>query len=87
MQALFVELPPFQRYRSDYLTDEEYRELQLQLLANPEAGDLIKGNRRSEESPLRRQEAQQGKAEWASDPLLPLGRWRSILDVYDLRQK
>ncbi|SAL10056.1 Toxin HigB-2 [Caballeronia arvi] len=43
MQALFVELPPFQRYRSDYLTDEEYRELQLQLLANPEAGDLIKG--------------------------------------------
>ncbi|SAL49229.1 Toxin HigB-2 [Caballeronia cordobensis] len=43
MQAIFVELPPFQRHRSDYLTDDEYRELQLLLLANAEAGDLIKG--------------------------------------------
>jgi hypothetical protein len=43
MKALFVELPPFQRFRSDYLSDEEYRALQVHLLGNPEAGDLIKG--------------------------------------------
>jgi hypothetical protein len=43
MKALFVELPLFQRYRADYLSDEEYRLLQLQLLDRPESGDLIKG--------------------------------------------
>jgi hypothetical protein len=43
MKAIFVELPPFQRFRSDYLSDDEYRALQLHLLGNPESGDLIKG--------------------------------------------
>ena len=40
----FVELPPFQRWRQDYLTDEDYRALQNLLLGNPEAGDLIQGS-------------------------------------------
>jgi hypothetical protein len=43
MRAIFVELPAFQRYRSDYLEDDEYRMLQWQLLGSPEAGDIIKG--------------------------------------------
>jgi hypothetical protein len=43
MQLTFVELPPFQRVRADYLSDEAYRELQLTLLENPEMGDLIEG--------------------------------------------
>jgi hypothetical protein len=43
MQASFVELPPFQRVRQDYLTDDAYRQLQQELLAQPEAGDVIKG--------------------------------------------
>lgn len=43
MQATFVELPPFQRVRADYLTDEAFRSLQVMLLRNPEAGDLIPG--------------------------------------------
>lgn len=43
MQATFVELPPFQRVRSDYLTDERYRLLQLELLQFPEMGDVIEG--------------------------------------------
>jgi hypothetical protein len=43
MQQSFVELPPFQRVRADYLTDEAYRQLQLELLANPQAGDVIEG--------------------------------------------
>lgn len=43
MKATFVELPPFERYRKDYLDDSAFRELQLLLLNTPEAGDLIKG--------------------------------------------
>ncbi len=40
----FVELPPFSRWRQDYLSDEDYRALQNLLLVNPEAGDLIQGS-------------------------------------------
>ncbi len=43
MKASFVELPPFERYRADYLSDEGYRALQLELLADPEKGDVIEG--------------------------------------------
>ncbi|OLF53261.1 toxin [Pseudomonas chlororaphis] len=43
MDALFIELPPFQRYRQSYLDDELFRCLQFELLKNPEAGDLIEG--------------------------------------------
>lgn len=39
----FVELPPFERFRKDYLDDDEYRQLQNLLLQNPEAGDVIRG--------------------------------------------
>lgn len=43
MDAVFVELPAFQRHREVYLDDEGYRALQLALLANPEAGPVIPG--------------------------------------------
>ena len=43
MKALFVELPAFIRYRSEYLTDEAFRGLQNALLKDPEAGDVITG--------------------------------------------
>lgn len=43
MRALFKELPVFERVRSAYLDDEQYRHLQQTLLANPEAGDVIEG--------------------------------------------
>lgn len=43
MKAIFKELPPFERCRKDYLDDESYRGLQLILMENPEAGDVIKG--------------------------------------------
>ena len=43
MKALFVELPAFERNRSDYLTDEAYRGLQNEMLKDPEAGDVITG--------------------------------------------
>lgn len=43
MKALFKELPPFERIRADYLTDEAYQRLQQALLQTPEAGDVIEG--------------------------------------------
>ena len=39
----FFETPPFTRHVSDYLTDDEYRELQTKLAKNPELGDVIPG--------------------------------------------
>ena len=43
MKALFVELPPFERKRATYLADDSFREFQITLLANPDAGDVIQG--------------------------------------------
>jgi hypothetical protein len=43
MKALFVELPPFTRFRADYLDDDSFRALQKTLMENPKAGDVIEG--------------------------------------------
>lgn len=41
MKAVFVELPAFERHRAEYLGDEGFRSLQLTLMQNPSAGDVI----------------------------------------------
>ena len=41
MRGIFVESSLFEKYRSDYLSDEEYRELQNELLSNSKKGDVI----------------------------------------------
>ena len=41
MDATFIELASFQRYRAEYLTDDQFRQFQNMLLMNPEKGDLI----------------------------------------------
>jgi len=43
VKAVFVELPPFERYRVDYLDDDAFLGLQRLLMLNPEAGALIPG--------------------------------------------
>jgi hypothetical protein len=43
MKALFVELPAFERLRSQYLDDRAFAALQELLMASPEAGDLTPG--------------------------------------------
>jgi hypothetical protein len=43
MKATFVEMTTFSNYRADYLSDESFRDLQLELLANPRKGDTISG--------------------------------------------
>lgn len=42
---VFVELPIFVRCASALFSDDDIRELQLTLLKNPAAGDLIPGSR------------------------------------------
>ena len=42
MKAVFVELPAFERHRSEYLDDEALAELQRVMMRNPTAGDIIK---------------------------------------------
>ena len=41
MKAVFVELPPFERHRSEYFDDDSFTTLQRLLMLNPEAGDVI----------------------------------------------
>ena len=43
MKATFVELPAFERYRSNYLDDDAFLALQNLLMKHPEAGDAIQG--------------------------------------------
>jgi hypothetical protein len=43
VKAVFVELPPFARYRVEYLDEDAFVELQRLLMLNPEAGALISG--------------------------------------------
>jgi hypothetical protein len=40
----FVETRLFTRLVSEYLSDDEYRELQKALIANPEAGHVVPGS-------------------------------------------
>ena len=42
---VFVELPIFVRCAQELFSDDELRELQVTLLENPAAGDLIRGGR------------------------------------------
>ena len=39
----FVELPSFERFRENYLTDDEYKDFQRLLMSDPQAGDVITG--------------------------------------------
>lgn len=43
MKAIFIELPPFERHRQNYLNDENFGDLQNVLMENPETGDVIEG--------------------------------------------
>ena len=81
MKALFVELPAFERYRPDYLTDEAFRGLQNAMLKYPEAGDVITGTGGLRK--LRHGDATRGKGKrWTSDHLLLVGTQEAVLAVH-----
>jgi len=63
MRALFVELPPFSRFRRDYLDDDAFRRFQELLLADPFGGDVIQGTgglRKIRFADTRRQKGKRG---------------------------
>lgn len=41
MKTVFFETTSFTATVGDYLTDDEYRQLQTEMQANPEAGDVM----------------------------------------------
>ena len=43
VKAVFVELPPFERHRSEYFDDNSFSMLQQLLMLNPQAGAVIPG--------------------------------------------
>lgn len=43
MKCIFVESKIFEKYRDDYLSDEEFRLFQAELMSNPKQGDVIQG--------------------------------------------
>ena len=43
MNGLFKEMATFSKYLEDCLSDDEYKDLQQELLKNPEAGAVITG--------------------------------------------
>jgi hypothetical protein len=44
MKGIFIESSIFEKHRSDYLSDDEFRVLQNELLANPLTGDVLQGS-------------------------------------------
>jgi hypothetical protein len=43
MEAVFVELPAFERNRPAYLDDDAFAALQREMMKYPQAGDEIRG--------------------------------------------
>ncbi|WP_437613704.1 toxin [Erwinia sp. V71] len=41
MDALFIELPPFEKHRAQYLSDDDFKSFQQMLLADPLCGAVI----------------------------------------------
>lgn len=41
MDAIFIELPPFERHRKVFFTDDDFNNFQMFLLQNPTCGDVI----------------------------------------------
>ncbi len=63
MNATFVELPAFEKYRENYINDDSYKEFQQLLIENPSAGDVIEntgGLRKIRFADKRRQKGKRG---------------------------
>jgi putative transcriptional regulator len=86
MKAVFVELPAFERHRDDYFDDDGFSQLQVALMANPEAGDLIRGNGRPSQGAVRRFSSIEGQARRSARDLLLLDWWPGILAIHLVRQ-
>ncbi|MUH73203.1 type II toxin-antitoxin system RelE/ParE family toxin [Psychrosphaera haliotis] len=43
MKSIFIESSIFEKWRNDYLSEEDFRLFQAELMSNPKAGDVIQG--------------------------------------------
>lgn len=87
MNAVFIELPPFEHHRAEYIDDDGFVRLQRLLMLNPEAGALIPGSgglRKLRFADDRRGERQARR--FASDLLLVEYRL-AVLAIHNLRQR
>ena len=85
VQAVFVELPPFQRHRAAYLDDDAFQRLQRLLMLDPEAGDVIPGTGGLRK--LRFLDERRGKGKRGGlRNLLLVGRRISVLAIYSFRE-
>ena len=86
MKAVFIELPPFEHFRAEYLDDDAFLRLQRLLMLKPEAGALIPGT-----GGLRKlrfaDDGEEGQARRSSGDLLLVGCRHAVLAIYDLRQR
>jgi hypothetical protein len=85
MKALFIEMPVFSRFRTNYLDDDGLRSVQNALMDNPTAGDVIEGTgglRKLRQADLRRGKGKRGGLRliyfwW------PFGRQFWLFTLYD----
>jgi len=89
MTATFIELPPFERHRAEYLDDDGFRALQESLLACPERGAVIRatGGLRK----LRLVDARRGKGARGGLRVIyywwQIGKQLRLFTIYDKDQR
>ncbi len=87
MKAVFIELPPFEHYRAEYLDDDAFQRLQRLLMLKPEAGALIPGTGGLRKLRFADERRGKGKRGGLRSDLLLVGCRHAILAIYDLRQR
>lgn len=87
MYLEFIESLAFTRYLQKYLADDDYRQLQIELAANPEAGDLMPGTWWVSQDALGGCAARQGTQRWIAGDLLLLRIRSADLVDDDLQQR
>ncbi len=89
MKAVFIETSEVTEWVCEYLPDDVYGALQLELMANPEKGDVIRGCgglRKLRVADPKRQKGKRGGARIIY-VYIPEARWFYMLDIYGKDEK
>ena len=89
MKAVFIETSEFTEWVDDYLPDDLYSGLQLELMADPGKGDVIKGCGGLRKIRIADPKRGKGKRGGARIVYLyvPESRWFYMLDIYGKDEK
>ena len=89
MRAAFIEMKEFTEWVADHLPDDVLAALQQELMANPEAGDVIPGCGGLRK--IRTVDPRRGKGKRAGNRVIylhvPEAKWFFLLDVYGKDEK